>query len=114
MMRAGMDKDEKDVNKHYDGPLVVVKRFKGLPEVIVAKSLLDSADIDSYFADEKVVGMVYPNLIETIKLMVRPEDLETAVQLLSQPATEEIPEETALDELLRKAERPREQGDKRK
>jgi hypothetical protein len=114
MMRHGMDEKTQDPEKHYGGPLVVAKRFKGLPDAFVAKSILDSAGIDSFFTDEKVLGMVYPSLIDTVKLMVRPEDLEAAVQLLSRTSAEEIAEETALEELLRKATLPTESGEKEK
>lgn len=114
MMRHGMDQQDKQ--EHYGGPLVMVRRFRGLPEAMVAKSILDSAEIDSFLTDEKVIGMVYPNLIGMIKLMVRPEDLEAAVQMLGQASAEEssLEEETALEELLRKARRSTESGDKGK
>jgi hypothetical protein len=118
MIPAVMEENEKDLKQHYDGPLVIVKRFRGLPEAFVAKSILDSAEIDSYFTDEKVVGMVYPNLIGTIKLMVRPEDLDTAVELLSQQPEEPI-EEVAEDgadfsTMLRKLGHRDDPGDERK
>jgi hypothetical protein len=70
------------------GPLVVVKHFSALATAIVAKSVLDSAEIDSFLSDENVVRMVYPNLVGGVKLMVRPEDLETAALLLNQAETE--------------------------
>ncbi|HWY45155.1 MAG TPA: hypothetical protein VNX66_16775 [Candidatus Sulfotelmatobacter sp.] len=118
MMRHGMEDEEKHDGqvRKFSGPLVMVKRFYALTEALLAKSVLDSAGMASLLTDEDVVQWMYPNLVGGLKLMVRPEDLESAVQLLSQTSAEEnsLQEETALEELLRKAARPTESGDKRK
>src|SRR5262249_31675861 len=68
------------------GPLVMVKRFRDLPEAFVARSILDSAEIDCFLADENVVRIdwLYSNLVGGAKLMVRPEDYEEAVRLLAE------------------------------
>jgi hypothetical protein len=94
----------------------MVKRFYALTEALVAKSVMDSAGIDSLLTDEDVVQLVYPNLVGGLKLMVRPDDLETAVELLSQVSTDEIPseEETDLAAILRNAARPPRSGDQEK
>ena len=70
----------------YSGPLAMVKRFRDLPEAVVAKSILDSAEIDSFLADENIVRLdwFYSNLVGGAKLMVRPEDLEEATRLLAE------------------------------
>jgi hypothetical protein len=70
----------------FSGPLMMVKRFRDLPEAFVAKSILDSAEIDSFLADENIVRLdwLYSNLVGGAKLMVRPEDLEEAVKLLDE------------------------------
>jgi len=70
----------------YSGPLVMVKRFRDLPEAVVAKSILDSAEIDSFLADENIVRLdwLYSNLVGGAKLMVRPEDLDEAAKLLDE------------------------------
>ena len=70
----------------YSGPLVMVKRFRDLPEAAVAKSILDSAEIDSFLADENIVRLdwFYSNLVGGAKLMVRPEDLDEAAKLLDE------------------------------
>jgi hypothetical protein len=85
--RAG---DVKDEPRQYSGPLVMVKRFRDLPEAFVAKSILDSARIDSFLADQNLVRMdwLYSNLVGGMKLMVRPEDLEEATKLLDEQANE--------------------------
>jgi hypothetical protein len=72
------------------GPLVMVKRYRDLPEAFVARSILDSAEIDSFLADENLVRIdwLYSNLIGGAKLMVRPEDAETATALLNESENE--------------------------
>jgi Putative prokaryotic signal transducing protein len=119
MMRLIVDEDKQVKRQPYSGPLEVAKRFCDLPEALVAKSILESAGIDCFLADEnmaRIGGGLYSNLIGGTKLMLRPEDLETATQLLSQMGTEEIEleEETTLEELLRKAPRRNPSGDEGK
>lgn len=96
------------------GPLVVVKRFTTLAAASLAKSILDSAKIDSILTGEKIMGMVYPNLVGAVKLMVRSDDLDSAIQLLSQTetATTEDDEETDLTKILRRAAQQNPSGDK--
>jgi hypothetical protein len=57
---------------------------------MIAKSMLDSAGIQSFLSDENLVRLdwFYSNLVGGIKLMVREEDGETARKLLE----ENIPE----------------------
>ena len=76
--------------RQYSGPLVLAKRFRDLPEAFVARSILDSAQIDSFLADENLVRIdwLYSNLIGGAKLMVRPEDLEEAKVLLDESSNE--------------------------
>jgi hypothetical protein len=66
------------------GAPVVISRFRDPMEAMVAKSMLDSAGIESFLADENVVNLswLYSNLIGGMKLMVREEDAETARKLL--------------------------------
>src|SRR5579859_4218407 len=70
------------------GPLVMVRRFRDLPDAFVAKSVLDSAEIDSFLADENMIRIDWfiSNLLGGAKLMVRPEDAETAAALLDEAA----------------------------
>jgi hypothetical protein len=57
---------------------------------MIAKSMLDSAGIESFLGDENLVRLdwFYSNLVGGIKLMVREEDADTARKLLE----EKIPE----------------------
>jgi hypothetical protein len=77
--------DDVNVPQH-SGPLVMAKRFRDLTEAFVAKSILDSAEIDSFLADENIVRLdwLYSNLVGGAKLMVRPEDLDEAIKLLAE------------------------------
>jgi hypothetical protein len=65
------------------GP-VMVGRYRDSGEAMIAKSILDSAGIECFLADENLVRLdwFYSNLIGGIKLMVREEDAETARKLL--------------------------------
>jgi hypothetical protein len=63
---------------------VMVGRYGGMPEALVAKSMMDSAGIESFLSDENLVRLdwFYSNLVGGIKLMVREEDAETALNVL--------------------------------
>jgi hypothetical protein len=69
---------------------VVIARYGGVPEALLAKSMLDSAGIESFLGDENLVRLdwFYSNLVGGIKLMVREEDAETARALLEQNSPE--------------------------
>jgi hypothetical protein len=69
---------------------VMIRRYRDLPEATIAKSILDSAGIESILADENMVRLdwFYSNLIGGIKILVREEDAEIAIKLLDQ----EVPE----------------------
>jgi hypothetical protein len=77
------------------GAPVVIGRYRDSMEAMVAKSMLDSAGIESFLADENLVNLhwLYSNLIGGIKVMVRAEDAETARKLLE----EKIPEKFDVD-----------------
>lgn len=69
---------------------VVIRRFRDLPEASIAKSILDSAGIESFLSDDNVVRLdwFYSNLVGGIKLLVREEDAQAASELLSQSVPE--------------------------
>lgn len=69
---------------------VMVGRYFFLPDAQVAKSILDSAGIESFLADENLVRMdwLYANAVGGIKLLVRHEDAETARKLLEESSAE--------------------------
>lgn len=67
--------------------LVILKQFRDLPEALLAKGSLESAGFECFFADDNIVRMDWfiSNLVGGIKLCVRPEDADAAVELLNQP-----------------------------
>ena len=67
-------------------PPVMVARFRDLPEAEIARSVLDSAGIEAFLAEENIVRLdwFYSNLVGGIKLLVRAEDADAACQLLEQ------------------------------
>lgn len=70
------------------GP-ITIRRFRDLPDALLAKSILDSASIECFLADENVIRMdwLWSNLLDGIKLWVRPSDID-AVELLDQDCLE--------------------------
>ena len=70
--------------------LVTIRQFRDLPEALLAKGALESAGIESYFADDNMVRLDWfiSNLLGGIKLKVRKEDGEEALRVLNQPIPE--------------------------
>lgn len=89
-------------NRDHSKP-VMIRRFLYLPDAELAKSLLSSAGIESFLADENIVRIdwFYSNLVGGIKLLVRAEDADAARKLLDESAAQEIsdsPEEQSREE----------------
>ena len=70
--------------------LVTLRKFRDLPEALLAKGSLESAGIECSLADDNMVRLdwFYSNAIGGIKLMVDQLDLEAAEQLLTSPIPE--------------------------
>jgi hypothetical protein len=79
--------DEVDYQK-----LVTLRKFRDLPEALLAKGSLESSGIDCYLGDDNMVRLDWfiSNLIGGVKLRVKPEDVEAANQILDQPIPEEF------------------------
>lgn len=71
---------------------VLLRRFRDLPEALFAKGALDSAGVDSYLVDDNMVRVdwFWSNLLGGVKLMVRPEDVDVANEILNQPIPETL------------------------
>jgi len=71
---------------------VMLRRFRDLPEAMLAKGSLDSAGIECHLADENMVRLDWfiSNLIGNAKLIVKPEDVHDAEAVLSQPIPAEF------------------------
>jgi hypothetical protein len=67
-----------------------VRRFRDPSEALLAKSLLESAGIECHLGDENMVRMDWfiSNLIGGVKLWVKAEDREAAMEILNQPIPE--------------------------
>jgi len=74
---------------------VTLRRFRDLPDAQLAKTILDTARIPCFLADENTVRMdwFYSNAIGGIKLWVNEEDAATAAALLDA----EIPKEFTVE-----------------
>jgi len=71
---------------------IVLRRFRDLPEAILAKGSLESSSIECVLTDENMVRLDWfiSNGIGNVKLNVKPEDVEAAEAVLSQPIPEEF------------------------
>lgn len=69
---------------------IVLRRFRDMPDAFLFSSMLDSAGIECYLADENTIRMdwFWSNLLGRIKLCVRKVDADTASSLLDQGVPE--------------------------
>jgi hypothetical protein len=72
------------------GKLVTVRLFRDLPDALFAKGLLESSGIECCLADENIVRLDWfiSNAIGNMRLQVREEDAEAALQIFDQPVEE--------------------------
>jgi len=70
--------------------LTTLRKFRDLPEALIAKGCLESAGIESCLVDDNMVRLdwFWSNLMGGIKLQVRKEDSEAAASILDQPIPE--------------------------
>ncbi len=70
--------------------LVTIRKFRDLPEALLAKGSLESAGIECFLADENLIRLDWfiSNFIGGIKLNVRPADEANARKLLDEPILE--------------------------
>jgi len=72
--------------------MVAIRRFRDLPEALVAKASLDSAGIDCALVDDNVVRLdwFWSNLLGGVKLTVDAENVSAAEEMLGQPIPEHL------------------------
>lgn len=72
--------------------LVTIRKFRDLPEALLAKGSIESAGIQCFMADDNLVRLDWfiSNFIGGIKLQVHPKDAEAALQILDQPIPAEF------------------------
>jgi hypothetical protein len=70
--------------------MITVRRFRDLPEALLAKGSLESAGIECALVDDNLLRLdwFWSNLIGGAKLQVEPEDWEAANEILNQPIPE--------------------------
>ena len=70
--------------------LTTIRKFRDLPDAILAKGLLKSAGIECYLADDNIVRLDWfiSNAIGNMRLQVRPADAATAIEILDHPLTD--------------------------
>ena len=75
--------------------LVTLAHFRDMPEALLAKGKLESADIHSVLADGNLVRMdwLLSNAIGGIRLQVEQQDLESARVVLNEPIPAELGDE---------------------
>ncbi len=72
------------------GKLVTLRQYVDVPQALLAKSILDSADVECYLGDENMIRLDWflSNLLGGVKLWVREDDVEAATELLDQHSPE--------------------------
>ena len=75
--------------------LVLLRRFRDLPEALLAKGWLESAGLPCFLADDNMVRLDWfiSNLLGGVKLMVEAEDFAEASRLMNEPAPQAIEDE---------------------
>ena len=76
-----------------DGPVpVTLRRFRDLPEALLAKGSLESAGIECHLVDDNMVRLDWfiSNLLGGVKLQVWPEDVDEATEILNLPTPETL------------------------
>jgi hypothetical protein len=70
--------------------MVAIRKFRDLPEALLAKGSLESAGIDCALVDDNVVRLdwFWSNLMGGVKLLVDRENLAAAEEILTQPIPE--------------------------
>jgi len=68
---------------------VVLRSYLALPDALLAKSILDSAGIECFLADQNIIRLDWflSNALGGVKLLVREEDAAEAAAVLEKSAT---------------------------
>ena len=72
--------------------LIMLRRFRDIPEALLAKGKLEAMGVDCVLADDNMVRMDWflSNLLGGVKLLVDAEDFTQASNLLNEPMPEEL------------------------
>jgi hypothetical protein len=89
--RRGLDFPEPEAQARIPSPekrdLVMLRRFRDIPEALLAKGRLDASGIECFLADDNMVRMDWfiSNLLGGVKLLVEAEDFTRATSILNEP-----------------------------
>jgi hypothetical protein len=92
--RRGMDTELLDSEPATDTveyrDLTMIRRYRDLPEALLAKTSLESTGIECFLTDENIVRIdwFWSNLLGGVKLHVKAEDADAALEILNQPSPE--------------------------
>jgi hypothetical protein len=72
--------------------LVTIRKFRDLPEALLAQGRLESSGIEAFLFDDNMVRMdwLISNLLGGVKLKVEEEDVEIAEEILNQVVSEDF------------------------
>jgi hypothetical protein len=78
-----------------DDELVTIRSFRDLPEALLAKGMLESAAIECFLENDNMVRLdwLISNALGNIKLQVKRNDAETALEILDQPVPDDAENE---------------------
>jgi len=98
IVRRGLDhllSDQDIPQDEAPEPLVTICSFGDVMQAWLAKSNLDSAGIECRLVDDNMVRLYWGivNVLGGVKLQVKPEDAEVALELLEQPVPEQSDED---------------------
>ena len=103
IVRRGLDHLLSDRDKSQDKaadvtelePMVTIRSFGDVMQAWLAKSNLESAGIECLLVDDNMVRLEWgmANALGGVKLQVKREDVEVALQLLEQPVPEQPDED---------------------
>jgi hypothetical protein len=79
-------------SEYEDQRFIVLRRYRDMPDAFLFGSMLDSAGIECYLADENTIRMdwFWSNFLGRIKLCVRKTDADAASSLLDQSVPEKF------------------------
>jgi hypothetical protein len=96
IQRRGLDIDLEDApptpDEIEEGELVTIRRFRDLPEALLAKGLLESAGIECFLLDDNMVRLDWfiSNALGNMRLQVNKNDSDTAMEILDQSAPDDV------------------------
>ena len=104
MASRGLDPLQPDAGEPQDEvalrQMVTIRSFPDVMQAWLAKSSLESAGIECCLADDNMVRLDWgiSIVLGGVKLQVRPEDAEAAIEMLDQPVPEEPDEDDTSQE----------------